>query len=86
MLEYPRVQRVHGLTPQEADEYVRDIDVIAEVIDVPSPLEFQVRYDPDDDPIVAAAVYGRVDILCTLDRHLRRPEVISYCISSTFVY
>jgi predicted nucleic acid-binding protein len=79
VLEYPRVQRVHGLTPQEADEYVRDIDVIAEVIDVPSPLPFQVRYDPDDDPIVAAAVYGRVDVLCTLDRHLRRPEVISYC-------
>jgi putative PIN family toxin of toxin-antitoxin system len=79
VLEYPRVQRVHGLTPQEVEQYVLGIDVIAEVIDVPRPLQFQVRHDSDDDPIVAAAVYGRVDVLCTLDRHLRRPEVISYC-------
>jgi hypothetical protein len=79
VLEYPRVQRVHGLTPQEAEQYVRDFDVIAEVIDVISPLQFQVRHDPDDDSIVAAAVYGRADVLCTRDRHLRRSEVISYC-------
>ncbi len=79
VLTYPRVQRVHDLTSQETEQYVRDIQAIAEVIDVPGPLEFQVRHDPDDDPIVAAAVYGRVDVLCTLDRHLRRPEVVSYC-------
>ena len=79
VLNYPRVQRVHGLTPQEAEQHVRDIEAIAEVVDVPGPLPFQVRQDPDDDPIIAAAVYGRVDVLCTRDRHFRRPEVISYC-------
>lgn len=79
VLEYPRVQRVHGLTPQEVGQYVREIEVIAEMVEVPSLLQFQVRHDPGDDPIIAAAVYGRADVLCTLDRHLRRPEVISYC-------
>jgi putative PIN family toxin of toxin-antitoxin system len=79
VLNYPRIRQVHGLTAQETEQYVRDIEAIAVVIDVPGPLEFQVRHDPDDDPIVAAAVYGRVDVLCTFDRHMRRPEVISYC-------
>jgi putative PIN family toxin of toxin-antitoxin system len=79
VMNYSRVQRVHGLTPQEVDEFVRDFEALAQVIDVPIQLPFQVRHDPDDDPIVSAAVYGRVDVLCTLDRHLRRPDVITYC-------
>jgi predicted nucleic acid-binding protein len=29
-----------------------------------------VSTDPDDNPIVAAALAGRADVLCTLDRHL----------------
>lgn len=58
---------------------MRDVDASTEVVDVPAPLSFQVQHDPGDDPIVAAAVYGRVDVLCTLDRHLRRFEVATYC-------
>jgi len=78
VLAYPRVQRIHGLTAEESESYVRDVGSVAELVDVPgSP--FQVKHDPDDDPIIAAAVYGRVDALCTLDRHLRRPEVTSFC-------
>lgn len=79
VLNYPRVQRVHGLTQDEAEKYIGDVEAAAEAVDVPAPLPFQVQHDPDDDPIVALAVYGRVDILCTLDRHLRRPEVVVYC-------
>jgi hypothetical protein len=79
VLNYPRVQRMHGLTPEEAEQYVRDVEAISELIDVPAPLPFQVRHDPDDDPIVAASVFGRVDVLCTRDRHLRPPEVLAYC-------
>lgn len=79
VLNYPRVQRMHGLTPEEASQFVRDVEAVAEVIDVPAPLPFQVGHDPDDDPIVAAAVCGRIDVLCTRDRHLRHPEVVAYC-------
>jgi putative PIN family toxin of toxin-antitoxin system len=79
VLNYPRVQRVHGLSPQEVEQYVHDVQAIVEIIDFLGPLAFQVRHDPDDDPIVTTAVYGRVDVLCTLDRHLRRPDVFSYC-------
>jgi len=78
VLNYPRVQRIHGLSTEGVEHYVRDIEAVAEIVDAPRPL-FHVRQDPDDDPIVAAAVYGRVDALCTLDRHLHRPEVASFC-------
>jgi putative PIN family toxin of toxin-antitoxin system len=79
VLKYPRVQKVHGLTQEETEQFVSDFEAIAEVVDVSVPFSFQVQHDPDDDPIVAAAVYGRVDVLCTRDRHLRRQEVIDYC-------
>jgi predicted nucleic acid-binding protein len=79
VLNYPRVQRMHGLMPEEVEQHVRDVEAIAEVIDVPAPYSFQVRHDPDDDPIVAASVFGRVDVMCTLDRHLRRPGVVTHC-------
>jgi len=79
VLRYPRVQRMHGLSPQEAEQFVRDLEASAEVVDVATAPSFRVPYDPDDDPIVAASVYGRVDVLCTLDRHLRRSEVVAYC-------
>ncbi len=79
VLNYPRVQQVHCLAPQDVERYVCDLEAIAQVVNVTGPLPFQVRHDPDDDPIVAAAVFGRADVLCTLDQHLRRPDVFSYC-------
>ena len=78
VLAYPRVQRIHGLTAEERESFVRDVETVAELVDVPGSL-FQVKHDPDDDPIVALAIYGRAEVLCTLDRHLRRPEVASFC-------
>jgi uncharacterized protein len=78
VLQYPRVQRIHGLSREEADQFVREVEMIAEVVNVPAPTFFHVQHDPDDDPIVAASVYGRVNVLCTLDRHLHRPEVMAY--------
>jgi predicted nucleic acid-binding protein len=79
VLGYPRVERVHGLSAAAIDEYTRELGAAAEFIDVPPSLTRQVVHDPDDDPIVACAVYGRADVLCTLDRHLRSPHVVSYC-------
>jgi len=34
--------------------------------------------DPDDDQVVAAAIAGGADVLCTRDRHLLSEEVIAY--------
>jgi predicted nucleic acid-binding protein len=38
-----------------------------------------VSDDPDDDEVLATAIIGQADVLCSLDRHIRRPEVVAYC-------
>ena len=35
--------------------------------------------DPSDDMIVATALAGRADVICTRDRHLHHPEVRAWC-------
>jgi putative PIN family toxin of toxin-antitoxin system len=80
VLKYPRVQRLHGLTEAAMDQYIDNLAASGELIDVPPSLSRHVVHDPDDDPIVACAVYGRADVLCTLDRHLRSPSVLAYCL------
>jgi predicted nucleic acid-binding protein len=79
VLKYPRVQQIHGLTDATIGQYLKDLAASGEFIDVPPSLGRHVVHDPDDDPIVACAVYGRADVLCTLDRHLRSPSVEAYC-------
>ena len=77
VLGYERIRKLSGFTPQEEDDFVSSLAELAEVIaveDVPS-----VCSDPDDDVVVATAVAGGSDVLCTLDRHLRHPLVVAYC-------
>ena len=79
VLKYPRVRQAHGLSLEATVQYLADVAASAELVDLPVVLTSSVPHDPDDDPIVATAVYGRADVLCTLDRHLHLPEVEEYC-------
>lgn len=79
VLDYPRVQRAHGLSAEKVQEFVADTAAVSDVVDLPVSPAAVVPQDPDDDPVVATAVYGRADVLCTLDRHLHRAEVVDYC-------
>ena len=45
----------------------------------PGPAPRVVPSDPDDDPIVHAAVIGRAGILCTLNRDFFHSSVLNYC-------
>ena len=38
-----------------------------------------VSHDPNDDPIIATALAGPADVLCTLDRHMHHASVRSFC-------
>ena len=78
-IRYPRVRRVHGLSDAEIDRYVRDIANVALLISLPSAAPTVVVRDPQDDPVVATAVEGQANVLCTLDRDLRQPAVVAYC-------
>jgi len=79
VLMYPRIQRTTGWSLQQADEHVQEVSRKAEIVELPDFIPAAVPHDPADDPIVATAVAGQADVLCTLDRHLRRLEVEAYC-------
>ncbi len=80
VLRYPRLQRLHGLTGVEIDRFVADVAAACLLVEPASSLaEGVVASDPDDNPIVATAITGKADVLCTLDKHLYQPEVVQYC-------
>ncbi len=78
VLQYPRLQKLYGLTADEVGEYVREVRAVATVVR-PATGPRVVPGDAADDAIVYTAVAGRADILCSLDQHLFDPEVMAYC-------
>jgi len=34
---------------------------------------------PKGNPIVLTAIAGKPDVLCTLDRHVHAPQIVSFC-------
>lgn len=80
VLEYPRVQSLHGLARGEIEEFVLQVFHVAEVVSLEATeAAAVVAADPDDDSVIQAAVQGKADVICTLDRHLHREQVRQYC-------
>jgi uncharacterized protein len=80
VLRYPRLQLLHGLDDQKIDRAVTALETAATLVDVPSGEVVQVvPHDPDDDHIVAAAVVGRAEVICTRNNHLYHEAVVAYC-------
>jgi putative PIN family toxin of toxin-antitoxin system len=81
VLRYERLRAVHGLEEIGIDQYIADLQTVAEMVLVPGTPDAVVAADPQDDPVIALAVVGQADVLCTKDRHLFRSEVVAYCAS-----
>ena len=79
VLAYPRVRRLHGRGDDEIADFIGSIESIALVVPLPSPLPRIVPHDPDDDMLVATALAGRADALCTRNRHLFHEQVVCHC-------
>jgi putative PIN family toxin of toxin-antitoxin system len=80
VLRYERVRQIHGLDEAGIDAYLQQLQTAALIVNPPDAgAAGVVRDDPDDDPVIATAVAGQAEVLCTLDRHLRQPDVCSYC-------
>jgi uncharacterized protein len=79
VLAYDRVRQMHRLSDAKIDEFVESIASGAVVVSLSGEPPRIVANDDDDDRLIAAAIVGQADVLCTLDRHLFHEDVIAYC-------
>ncbi len=74
------MRKVHGLSDEDIEAYVGHLRSASVIVLLPQETPpAVVPADPADDPIVATAMVGQTAVLCSLDRHLHRPEVLAYC-------
>jgi putative PIN family toxin of toxin-antitoxin system len=78
ILQYPRVRPLHGLDDAGIQAYLQAIQLGSAVVSPASPSPVRTR-DPADDVVIAAAVAGRADVICTWDQHFFDPSVQSAC-------
>lgn len=73
-MRYPRVRRLTGLTEAQIAEYIGYLAGAAELVDVGPAVPFSTP-DANDWAVLRTAIRGDADILCSLDGHLRRPQL-----------
>lgn len=78
VLRYERVRVQAELTDEQIDAFVAELRELAEIVTVPDKPP-AVASDPDDNVVVATAVAGHADVICSRDRHIRHPLVRAYC-------
>lgn len=76
VLHYPRVRKLLRITDDEIAKFLAVIAACAEIVE-PRAVPVICR-DPMDDAVIAAAVEGRANILCTFDEDLHDPLVKAY--------
>jgi len=80
ILAYQRVRRIHQLDDVALRNFVEDIEAGSLMVTLAYPLPSVVLSDPDDDAIVATAVAGKANVLCTRNaKHLLYASVVHYC-------
>ncbi len=80
ILRYPRLHRLHGFVEEEIEEFVAGVQAASLSVEfAEGTAKGIVSSDPNDDPVVATAVTGQAEVLCTLDRHLHCQDVRDYC-------
>lgn len=68
-LAYPKIQRMLGWDDQRIEQFIRQLYIRAEIVDLAGTL-VEVPGDPDDMPILATLVAAKADVLITGDGHL----------------
>ncbi|HET6883575.1 MAG TPA: putative toxin-antitoxin system toxin component, PIN family [Pirellulales bacterium] len=79
ILAYDRIRKLHGLDDVDINRFVDRVAIGSLIAALEYPLMSVVLADPDDDAVVATAVAGRANVICTRNKHLRDPDVLAYC-------
>jgi putative PIN family toxin of toxin-antitoxin system len=78
VLSYPRLRAVHGLNDMEISRYIESVERASLVVPLTQRIT-AVQNDPDDNAVIAAAIAGQAEIICTRDRHFRQQGVLDFC-------
>jgi putative PIN family toxin of toxin-antitoxin system len=68
-LAYPKIRRILGWDDQRIEQFIRQLYVRAEIVDL-SGTSVEVPLDPDDAPILATLVAAKADVLISGDDDL----------------
>lgn len=79
VLRRPGLRRLHGMQDPAIDAFTATIRSSSDVFALPDPTPAYVPGDPKDAPVIATAIVGRADVICTRDRHLLDPQVLAIC-------
>jgi predicted nucleic acid-binding protein len=74
VLRYAQIRRLTRLKEGQIAEYVGLVPEVAELVDIGPPIPFPTP-DADDWTVLRTAIHGDVDVLCSLDGHLRRYDL-----------
>src|SRR5438105_12637793 len=74
ILQYPRVRALHGLDDAGIQAYLQAVQTASLIVAPMSPPPVQTQ-DPDDDLVIATAVSGGAEVICTRDRHLLHASI-----------
>jgi putative PIN family toxin of toxin-antitoxin system len=78
ILQYPRVRALHGLDDAGMQTFFQSVQTSSLIVAPVSPAPVQTQ-DPDDDLVIATAVAGQAEVICTRDRHLFHPSIQAAC-------
>ena len=79
VLAYDRVRVLHQKSDAGIGAIINRFETSATLVPLATPPPRIVPHDPDDDIVVATAVAGGADVLCTRNRHLFHESVVAYC-------
>jgi uncharacterized protein len=78
MLHYPRVRALHGLDDVGIQAFLQFVQAGSLLVQPVTPPPIRT-VDPDDDVVIATAIGGRAEVICTRDRHFFTSSVQAAC-------
>jgi putative PIN family toxin of toxin-antitoxin system len=78
VLGYERVRSIHQLDDVGVERFVREVEAGSQLVRLPQDIPAVVNADPDDDSVIATAILGQAEAICTRNRHFYAADVIAY--------
>jgi uncharacterized protein len=75
VLRYPRVLKQHQLPEPAMQKFVDVLVQSSDLIELTDDSGITICVDADDNHLIALAIAGTADVICTRDRHLLAPQV-----------